>query len=862
MRITLFMMVGLCTVFAAALAGADVVTFEDDVLPVFRDHCLSCHNTEKKRADIDLSVYSAILDADIVAAGDLDDSILYQVITHAEKPTMPPDQPKIAESQLAIVRAWIEGGLVERSGAKAIHKKKSSVAGLSDVPSGRPDGPPCMPIDSLLEPTVALERPGTVTAMACAPWAPLLAVGARQQVLVYHTAGLDLIAVLPFPEGTPQVLRFSRSGTLLLAGGGRAGHSGRVVVWDVETSRRVCEVGDELDAVMAADISPDQTEIALGGASKLVHIYSTATGERVDTIRKHAEWITGIQYSPDGVLLATADRGGGLFVWESFSRQLFHDLRGHDTGIAEVCWRADSDVVATAGSGGQALLWNMNNGAVIKKWKAHEPGMTSIAFAADGRLVTAGRDQVVKTWQASGKGIRAFLGLTDIATRARFDESGTRVIGSDWAGQVVVWSEKDAVAVGKIVPAPPTIAARSMAVAKELSVASKEFKSRDSKRAEAERLDVGRAAELAKFTKVRDGALADHEGARLRLEKSEALLAAIQSAITAAVAVAEQGADVSGLLETQRGLSVPAAALRDVTSAEETAAKTALAAAEAPLVELGRSRSESELAAKKAAAAAELARRSVADCKRRLSRWEAAAINVARLRARDEVESAEAGLALLQEEHDAKQLLVDARQRELSDATRWASDLPGDRAQHEARIAMATATCTAANQELGALRDQLDKRVALYDAAKALLASVTQRAEADAENEALRDAVMHAQSTVEALGRDRDAAQGVLDAHRVQVSADESVQLAAVAALAKLDATAAAWPAEIERRELALESSVVDLRKKAGDLEAGRVGVQRLRARFAQVDARFREAQDRAVPPGVKQSRDAKAKSE
>src|SRR6185436_17527358 len=104
----------------------------------------------------------------------------------------------------------------------------------------------------------------------------------------------ELLGVLPFPEGTPQVLRFSRNGALLLAGGGRAGKSGRVVVWSVRTGERVIEVGEELDAVLAADISPDQSQIALGGPSKMIRLYSTKDGKLVQEVKKHTDWITAM----------------------------------------------------------------------------------------------------------------------------------------------------------------------------------------------------------------------------------------------------------------------------------------------------------------------------------------------------------------------------------------------------------------------------------------------------------------------------------------------------------------------------------------------------------------------------------------
>src|SRR5690606_6331344 len=104
-----------------------------------------------------------------------------------------------------------------------------------------------------------------VTALCASPWAPLVAAAGQKQILLYHPETAELLGVLPFEEGVPHVLRFSRSGSLLLAGGGHAAHRGTVVVYDVKTGQRVFQVGDELDVVLAADINENHTLIALGG---------------------------------------------------------------------------------------------------------------------------------------------------------------------------------------------------------------------------------------------------------------------------------------------------------------------------------------------------------------------------------------------------------------------------------------------------------------------------------------------------------------------------------------------------------------------------------------------------------------------
>ena len=197
-----------------------------------------------------------------------------------------------------------------------------------------------MPENLSTEPFVPQARPGAVVAMAASPWAPLVAVGGHKQVLLYRTTDNHLVGVLPFPEGTIHVLRFSRNGDLLLVGGGRGGQSGLAVAFNVKTGQRVFEVGKEYDAVLAADISPDHGQVALGGPSKVVRVYNTADGTLMFEMKKHTEWITAVEFSPDGVLLATGDRNNGLVIWEAQTGREYFDLRGHTAAITDVSWRS------------------------------------------------------------------------------------------------------------------------------------------------------------------------------------------------------------------------------------------------------------------------------------------------------------------------------------------------------------------------------------------------------------------------------------------------------------------------------------------------------------------------------------------
>ena len=193
---------------------------------------------------------------------------------------MPPNSAKIPDAEIELIRKWIEGGALETSGSHGGGEGQAEVrVQARPVGAGQAGGPagdarePRRPSRSSPQ-----ARPSAVVAMAASPWAPLVAVGGHKQVLLYRTTDNHLVGVLPFPEGTIHVLRFSRNGDLLLVGGGRGGQSGLAVAFDVKTGQRVFEVGKEYDAVLAADISPDHGQVALGGPSKVVRVYNTADG--------------------------------------------------------------------------------------------------------------------------------------------------------------------------------------------------------------------------------------------------------------------------------------------------------------------------------------------------------------------------------------------------------------------------------------------------------------------------------------------------------------------------------------------------------------------------------------------------------
>lgn len=450
------------------------VTYTDHVLPLVEQHCAKCHNSDKKKGDLDLTSYSGALKGGgtgvAMVSGNPDSSKLMKALTHAEEPYMPPNKPPLPEKDLVVFKKWIAGGLLETSGSKAIAAAKPSVdLTLKISDAGKPDGPPPMPRELPMEPVVHTLRGYAINGLAASPWAPLVAIAGQKQILLYNTTNLDLIGILPFTEGQPFDVKFSRSGKLLFAGGGRGAKSGKVVLWNVETGERVTTVGNEYDSVLAADLSPDQSKVALGGPDRLVKIHLTKSGELEHKLKKHTDWITALAFSPNGEMLATADRNGGVTVWDADNGQELFTTPGHKGAVTAVSWRTDSKLLASSSEDGTVKLWETTEGKQAKTWNAHNGGVLCVAYSRDGRLVSCGRDGSVVTWNSEGGKLKSFPFSGEMALRCAWSDDLSRIIASDFAGHVGIWDAKSADRLGSVDANPLPLAEQIASVEKQVA---------------------------------------------------------------------------------------------------------------------------------------------------------------------------------------------------------------------------------------------------------------------------------------------------------------------------------------------------------------------------------------------------------
>ncbi|MFM2171448.1 MAG: hypothetical protein RI957_1677 [Verrucomicrobiota bacterium] len=458
-----FFLICLAAVQPAA-HGADKITYEDHVFPIFEQSCLNCHNPDKTKGGLDLSSYANTLKGGsggkIVEPGDTGSSLLTSVMRSGEL-KMPPEGDAINPAQVATIKAWIEGGLLENKNSSARTAKKPTFQENPGSAAGKkPEGPPPMPQHLLLEPVVTSSRGSAVHAMATSPWAPLLAISSLRQVMLVHSETFDLVGIIPFPEGEPVSLAFTPDGRYLIIGGGIAGKSGTTVTVDVTNGQRLLSAAKEFDAVLCCDIRPGFDIVATGSPSRLVKLWNTQSQELVKSMKKHTDWVTALDVSPDGILLATGDRNGGVLVWEADSGGDFHSLRAHQGAITRALFRADSNLLGTSSEDGTIRMWEMNGGTEVKKIDAHPGGVRGFDWARDGSFVSTGRDRKVRLWKSDFNLARELGTIAGLPTSITIDAEGKRTFVGDVDGKIHVIDNANGQVAHVMNNHPPTLAER------------------------------------------------------------------------------------------------------------------------------------------------------------------------------------------------------------------------------------------------------------------------------------------------------------------------------------------------------------------------------------------------------------------
>lgn len=88
------------------------VEFNKHVAPIIEQHCVRCHCVGNRKGDVSLTTLNDLKSNEYVVAGDADGSYLIELVTSqdGEPPAMPKEAKPLSDSEVALLRQWINQG--------------------------------------------------------------------------------------------------------------------------------------------------------------------------------------------------------------------------------------------------------------------------------------------------------------------------------------------------------------------------------------------------------------------------------------------------------------------------------------------------------------------------------------------------------------------------------------------------------------------------------------------------------------------------------------------------------------------------------------------------------------------------------
>lgn len=148
---SLFILCLAFTAFASFASAAEAVSFRKEVLPILGHHCMTCHNDEKQKGDLNFKSRSSVFDRKepvLVAGHSAKSSIIALVTSLDEEERMPPKGRALNTEEISVLKRWIdEGASWDEASLKVLERKADFRLSAKPLPPGEGH-----PIDRWLAP--------------------------------------------------------------------------------------------------------------------------------------------------------------------------------------------------------------------------------------------------------------------------------------------------------------------------------------------------------------------------------------------------------------------------------------------------------------------------------------------------------------------------------------------------------------------------------------------------------------------------------------------------------------------------------------------------------------------------------------
>jgi WD40 repeat protein/mono/diheme cytochrome c family protein len=389
------------------------------VQALFKKHCVECHASSEAENNLILATHASLMkggDAGVpVVPGNSTASLLIKSIEGRDgKKIMPPGKKKKLEaSELALIKAWIDGG-------------------------AKPPAIATEPVRELVTPTIAprVTPRKSIQSVAFAAQPNVIAVARYREVELRDADSGVVRHSLTGVRGNVNSVAFSTEGQWVAAAGGEPGLQGQAAIWRVADGTLVRKFEGHFDALYSVVLSPDGKLLATGSYDQKIKLWDTATGAEVRALTGHNGAVYGLAFRPDGKVLASASGDRTVKLWEIATGKRLDTFSQPTKEQYTVAFSPDGRRLVAGGVDNRIRLYAVSAGAVegtnqlLESKFAHEGAVLRIVFASDGAtLLSSAEDRTVKWWDATHLVERGHLEVQpDLAPGVAFTASNARFV--------------------------------------------------------------------------------------------------------------------------------------------------------------------------------------------------------------------------------------------------------------------------------------------------------------------------------------------------------------------------------------------------------------------------------------------------
>ena len=432
-------------------ASAADVSYQRDVWPIFRRHCVGCHNEQKVKGGLRLDDVAALKKGGksgaLFVAGKPDKSRLIKQVS-GEMPAMPENEPPLSAVKVKLLRDWVAQG-----------------AKIDAAP--KPGGP------TVVIPTVYASAPA-VTSVSLSPDGKLAAAACRSEVVLFNVDDESAPRRLPTDFDLVTHVEFSPDGKRLAVAGGSPQQFGGIIFFDAADGKRQSARRFGNDTLFKGNFAPDGQAIALGTTTGAVVIIPVDTNAAPKSIELHSDWVMAVAYTADGKKLVSGsrDRTTKLSSLESLkllrsvdqSTEIINAVAADGTnaisaGNARTLTGYDIKLalvgVAVGGSGNGAQPVN-NRDQYLRNFEAQSDPVMAIAISGDRKLLAvATRGTEVRIYQTDNRQRKTAITNAPAPLLAiALNGDGTRLILGSKYGEVRVYDVVTAKQLKSLMPVP------------------------------------------------------------------------------------------------------------------------------------------------------------------------------------------------------------------------------------------------------------------------------------------------------------------------------------------------------------------------------------------------------------------------